>query len=1157
MKKYFLDFLVLLICVLVFNSGYARLGGGDPGGDPDDEGSVPDNVEFQALKDIYDVLGGPNWTNRTGWPLPGNWPSSATSSEMAGWFGITVANKDITQIRLGNNNLVGNLPTSMGNLTSLTRLYLYNNQLSGALPPEMGNLSNLAVIQLYGNQLSGSIPTTFGDLVSLIHLHLGANQLSGQIPSELGNLTMLSELYLYNNQLMGTIPQSLSALTNLRILSLEENDLSGSIPVQIANLTSLEYLGLNGNQFSGPIPSELGNLDNLVYLRLDGNQFTGTIPATLGNLSHLKYLRLAANPLTGSIPASLGNLSSLTHLYLYNNQLSGDIPPSLGSLSNLLVMQLYGNQLTGSIPSEFGNLTSAIHLHLADNQLSGTVPPELGNIANLSELYLYDNNLSGEIPESMGNLANLKYLGLSYNQLSGAIPSSLGNLNKLISLQLDNNKLTANIPSTIGNLAQLDILFLQNNKLEGDVPSSLCSLPKVTYIFLYGNYLTGLPNFYNQVNKANLNLRVNNNYLSFGELEPLFTTLPNGIKTFVCSPQRKFSDVLRIHVPVGVELNIQAADPGSNSTITWEKQTGSTWQNVSSQSEDATLRTYKITNATSLINGTYRWRMTNSKIANLTLESEAIVVEAVDPIPATVSTSALYNGLITVARWRTDMASGTGDEEFRGMYTYKYDEKYQLKEANWTDPIDLSAPTNIFRVTGLDYDPNGNILGLKRYNAEGMRIHNFTYEYNTDPIDPKTNQLKNIPGYAAYNYDAVGRMTEEIKQSGDDQFVEYDVAGKIRKVFSDAAKTQLKVEFIYDDRGFRLAKVNHDQSSLKTTWYIRDASGNIISVYEQDGIVTNDAEGMPVLKTETLDQTEVPIYGAGKLGTFYPDEDGSTAYEITDHLGNVRALVRDNIEIYTATMEDNGQAEYTNPRVQEMQFFQNLFETEKDDPNMNHTSATETIVSNPSMSAYLFWQEDVGGMDAEDKAIGPAAALRVNQEDEVSLEAWVRYKNQEDFTERHYTNDIPLLMLSELLGSTFSGSGAFEAYSPAQAASTFDIALGNGGFGSDGTDTAPFAYLNFILFDENLNMLDAGWRRVPDDAGFDTGEENLPDMHRKIEFEEPIMVSQAGYMYIWVSNESQNTKVWFDDLKITSYAKSCNPGNGLWCLGRCDPRAED
>lgn len=74
-------------------------------------------------------------------------------------------------------------------------------------------------------------------------------------------------------------------------------------------------------------------------------------------------------------------------------------------------------------------------------------------------------------------------------------------------------------------------------------------------------------------------------------------------------------------------------------------------------------------------------------------------------------------------------------------------------------------------------------------------------------------------------------------------------------------------------------------------------------------------------------------------------------------------------------------------------------------------------------------------------------------------------------------------------------------------------------------------------------MLDAGYQRVPLDAGFNPGEEGLPGMHRKVEFPEPITVSDAGYIYIWVSNESENTAVWpacrglgegrFDDLKIT------------------------
>ncbi len=112
MKKYILGFVILIICVSSYNYGHSRPGGGDPGGDPDAQGNVLDAIEFQALKDIYDSLGGPNWTNKSGWPTQGNWPSSATAADMDGWYGIGVTNGDITSIGLGINNLIGKIPTS-------------------------------------------------------------------------------------------------------------------------------------------------------------------------------------------------------------------------------------------------------------------------------------------------------------------------------------------------------------------------------------------------------------------------------------------------------------------------------------------------------------------------------------------------------------------------------------------------------------------------------------------------------------------------------------------------------------------------------------------------------------------------------------------------------------------------------------------------------------------------------------------------------------------------------------------------------------------------------------------------------------------------------------------------------------------------------------
>ena len=83
------------------------------------------------------------------------------------------------------------------------------NQLEGNIPPELGNLSNLRGLWLNDNQLTGGIPSDLGNLADLERLSLARNQLSGDIPSELGNLTNLVYLRLVGNQLTGCIPVAL------------------------------------------------------------------------------------------------------------------------------------------------------------------------------------------------------------------------------------------------------------------------------------------------------------------------------------------------------------------------------------------------------------------------------------------------------------------------------------------------------------------------------------------------------------------------------------------------------------------------------------------------------------------------------------------------------------------------------------------------------------------------------------------------------------------------------------------------------------------------------------------------------------------------------------------------------------------------------------
>ena len=361
-----------------------------------------------ALVALYNATDGANWHNN------GNWLSNATMGE---WHGVTTdSDGRVTHLDLRHNQLTGEIPAELGNLSNLTELFLNSNQLTGSIPAELGSLTNLERLRLTSNQLTGEIPAELGNLTSLEWLYLFSNQLTGEIPAELGSLTNLTHLLLTNNQLTGSIPAELGSLTNLEWLRLTSNQLTGEIPVELGNLTNLTDLDLFSNQLTGGIPVELGNLTNLTDLSLDRNQLTGGIPAELGDLTSLEDLDLSNNQLTGEIPAELGDLTNLEDLDLSNNQLTGEIPAWLGDLTSLEDLDLSNNQLTGEIPAGLGSLD------LNDNQLTGEIPAGLGSLAGLEELFLGGNGLTGCIPNGLRGVGinDLSQLGLPFCDMPGA-----------------------------------------------------------------------------------------------------------------------------------------------------------------------------------------------------------------------------------------------------------------------------------------------------------------------------------------------------------------------------------------------------------------------------------------------------------------------------------------------------------------------------------------------------------------------------------------------------------------------------------------------------------------------------------------------------------------------------------------------------------------
>ncbi|KAJ8755221.1 hypothetical protein K2173_019019 [Erythroxylum novogranatense] len=117
-------------------------------------------------------------------------------------------------------------------LNYMSGLDLSCNNLDGEIPRALGNLSWIRALNLSHNQLTGSIPTTFGKLTEIESLDLSYNRLSGEIPSEL------------------------TLLYSLAVFSVSYNNLSGKLPERKAQFGTFDNSSYEGNIFLCGLPLE-------------------------------------------------------------------------------------------------------------------------------------------------------------------------------------------------------------------------------------------------------------------------------------------------------------------------------------------------------------------------------------------------------------------------------------------------------------------------------------------------------------------------------------------------------------------------------------------------------------------------------------------------------------------------------------------------------------------------------------------------------------------------------------------------------------------------------------------------------------------------------------------------------------------------------------
>ncbi len=211
------------------------------------------------------------------------------------------------------------------------------------------------------------------------------------------------------------------------------------------------------------------------------------------------------------------------------------------------------------------------------------------------------------------------------------------------------------------------------------------------------------------------------------------------------------------------------------------------------------------------------------------------------------------------------------------------------------------------------YDANGNIQALNRYDNTGAQFDQLSYSYETkaNGYEHTTNKLRavydaigatattaDIENQQAdnYSYDAIGNLIKDRQEEIDS--IQWTVSGKVHKVIRTATSTKPNLEFEYDAQGQRtVKKVIRKDGSIAATYYLRDAVGNVMSVYEYNSVSDN----APNLAEQYLygsSRIGVATTGAGAVTSAQGTVLGSRAfglksYELSDHLGNVRTTLSD------------------------------------------------------------------------------------------------------------------------------------------------------------------------------------------------------------------------------------------------------------------------
>ena len=433
-----------------------------------------------------------------------------------------------------------------------------------------------------------------------------------------------------------------------------------------------------------------------------------------------------------------------------------------------------------------------------------------------------------------------------------------------------------------------------------------------------------------------------------------------------------------------------------------------------------------------------------------------------------------FNGNVTDQYWRN-----WGQDE--QSYQYKYDEADRLINAVHSGPYSTKS---------IKYDGNGNLTDLQRFTQgttapKKMDFLKYSYQGNRLTKVKERNGGDLTLGFVdgansnnEYGYDAAGNLVRD-----DNKGITNIVYDPVLNLPLEVSMSNGMLRYGYDAAGNRL-------------WQqVLNGAGEVV--------VTTDYVGAFEYSNSTLSLVH---HGEGRIHFPANQTAGQYHFDLTDHLGNVRATFSP-VPIITRTVA-------TMEQDPEVQFYE---ETRFSNMGTRHLFAFHNTTPFSSASPA---PDRVAALN-QTQPTGPTRSLKVHKGDKVRL--WINARYEEPIPEDPNANAMVVAGVLQSLTPGAQGEGVLRAASEGARA----LATG-GAMASAEAGGVPRGSLNLLFFDENYvedpNQRQA--RPITTDALVTA---TTPTAVQAIYIE--VDITQNGYVSAYPSNESE-TWVYFDDFVV-------------------------